>query len=60
MLFSLPSLSEFGIDFALDIKFDCCDSCMSNGLCYKVVVHTDHAIWYYLILKKDLDPVYLN
>jgi len=50
---ALPPVDGIEYDFDLGVDFG---SGPSNGVHYKFILYMDHAIWCYLMIKKDLHP----
>jgi len=59
VLTSLPPLVGVRSDFHLGVEFGC-DGGSSDGVLYKIIMYMDCATWRYLMLKKDLHPIYLR
>ena len=60
MLPYLPPLGNVGFDLDLEVQFGCYDSRLTDGVHHRMIVYEDHTAWRYLLLKKDLHPLYLK
>ena len=55
-MLSIPPLSGVGHGIDMDIEFDFCKDGSSNVAGPTIIVYMDHALWKFLMMKKDLNP----
>ena len=60
MLLAFSPLGDVEIDPNLEVEFGCCDNDLSDGVLHKIIVYVNCTASRYLILKKDLHPIYLK
>ena len=59
-MMSLHPLYGFEINMVVEFEFGCCKGGPSDGACPKAIAYMDYTIWKFLMLKKDIHPLYLR
>ena len=56
----LPLLCGVDIDLDMESEFGCCECSRFDGARPRMIVYMDCTTWKFLMLKKDLYPLYLK